>query len=145
MTRAVIAIAALAAVVALAACGGSGSSAGSGVDAAVPVDAGPPRQRVLESQNLQPGELVEGIMTGGQADTAMIHLVAPMELDWNIHSHATGHAVTVYEEFGKTTVDYRFAPPSDGDWYLLIRNSGNVTADIQVDVGLYGAMQWRWQ
>jgi hypothetical protein len=139
MTRAV------AAVVALAACGGSGSSAGGGGDAAVPVDAGPPRQRVMESQNLQPGELVEGIMTGGHIDTAMIHLVAPMQLDWNIHSHATGHAITLYEEFGKTAVDYQFVPPNDGDWYLLIRNSGNVTGDIQVDVGLYGAMQWRWQ
>lgn len=139
MTRAAILLAALAA------CGRSGSSAEGGVDAAVPVDAGPPRQMVMEPQNLQPGELVEGIMTGGRADAAMIHLVAPMQLDWNIHSHATGHAITVYEEFGKTTVDYRFVPPNDGDWYLLIRNSGNVTADVQVEVGLYGAMQWRWQ
>lgn len=139
MTRAVVA------VVALAACGGSGSSTGAGVDAAVPVDAGPPRQMVMESQNLQPGELVEGIMTGGHTDTARIHLAAPMQLDWNIHNHATGHAITLYEEFDTTTVDYQFVPPDDGDWYLLIRNSGNVTADIQVGVGLYGAMQWRWQ
>jgi hypothetical protein len=144
MTRALVPLVPL---VALAACGGggSGSSAGGGGDAAVPVDAGPPRQMVMESQNLQPGELVEGIMTGGRADTARIHLAAPMQLDWNIHSHATGHAVTLHEEFGTTTADYQFAPPDDGDWYLLIRNSGNVTADIQVGVGLYGAMQWRWQ
>lgn len=131
-------------LVALAACGRSGPSAGD-VDAAAPVDAGPPRQMVMDTQNLQPGELVEGIMTGGHADVAMIHLAAPMQLDWNIHSHATGHAITLYEEFGKTTVDHVFVPPNDGDWYLLIRNSGNVTADIQVGVGLYGAMQWRWQ
>lgn len=130
-------------LIALAACGSSGASAG--VDAAVPVDAGPPRQMVMDTQNLQPGELVEGIMTGGHVDAAMIHLAAPMQLDWNIHSHATGHAITLYEEFGKTSVDYMFVPPNDGDWYLLIRNSGNVTADIQVGVGLYGAMQWRWQ
>ena len=141
MTRAALVLV----LVALAACGGSGSSGEGGVDAAVPLDAGPPREMVMDVQNLQPGELVEGIMTGGHADIAMIHLAAPMQLDWNIHSHAAGHAVTLHEEFGKAAVDYPFVPPGDGDWYLLIRNSGNVTADIQVGVGLYGAMQWRWQ
>jgi hypothetical protein len=68
-----------------------------------------------------------------------------MMLDWNIHSHATGHTVTVYEEYGKQTVDYNFVPANDGDWFLLIKNSGNVAADIEVNVRLYGAMQWRWQ
>jgi hypothetical protein len=43
------------------------------------------------------------------------------------------------------TVDYNFVPPADGDWYLLVKNSGNVTADIEVTVRLYGAMTWRWQ
>lgn len=130
----------------LLACGGSGQTPDSPrVDSGVLADAGPPRATITEAQNLQPGELVEGIMTGGQADAAVIHLVAPMQLDWNIHSHASGHAVTVYEEYGKATVDYSFVPTGDGDWYLLIRNSGTVTADIQVNVGLYGAMQWRWQ
>jgi len=99
----------------------------------------------METQNLRPGELVEGIMTGGPMDAALIHLAAPMQLDWNIHSHASGHAVTIYEEYGMQTVDYNFVPPADGDWYLLIKNSGNVTADIQVTVRLYGAMTWRWQ
>jgi hypothetical protein len=109
------------------------------------LDAAPARETIMETQNLEPGELVEGIMTGGLSDAALIHLVAPMQLDWNIHSHATGHAVTVYEEYGKVMVDYSFVPQRDGDWYLLIRNSGNVTAGIQVSVGLYGAMTWRWQ
>ena len=133
-------------VPALLACGSSDPAKDtSRADAGPAIDAGPPRATIAEAQNLQPGELVEGIMTGGRADAATIHLVAPMQLDWNIHSHASGHAVTVYEEYGKATVDYPFVPTGDGDWYLLIRNSGNVTADIQVNVGLYGAMQWRWQ
>lgn len=144
MRSGLAALAGLCAVSALGACGGSTPS-NPPVDADPTVDAAPPRETIREIQNLQPGELVEGIMTGGHADGAMIHLVAPMELDWNIHSHASGSAVTLREEFDKASVDYMFVPPGDGDWYLLIRNSGNVTADIQVQVGLYGAMAWRWQ
>jgi hypothetical protein len=128
---------------ALVACGDSGPSGLA--DASPTMDAGPARETIAETQNLQPGELVEGIMTGGHADIALIRLVAPMQLDWNIHSHASGHAVTVYEEYSKVTVDYNFVPSGDGDWYLLIRNSGNVTADIEVEVRLYGDMTWRWQ
>jgi hypothetical protein len=133
-----------AALALLTACGTHSSSDGS-ADAPPVADAGPARETIVEAQNLQPGELVEGIMTGDPSGTAVIHLAAPMQLDWNIHSHATGHAVTVYEEYGKVMVDYTFVPPGDGDWYLLIKNSGNVTADIQVSVGLYGELTWRWQ
>lgn len=132
----------------LAACGDDAPKlpdAAMAADANVAIDAAPARETINEPQNLEPGEIVEGIMTGGAADAALIHLHAPMSLDWNIHSHATGHAVTVYEEFGKQTVDYNFVPSTDGEWYLLIKNSGNVTADIDVNVKLYGAMQWRWQ
>jgi predicted small lipoprotein YifL len=137
VTRAAILLAALVA------CGDSGPS---GLPDANPtVDAGPARETIAETQNLQPGEFVEGIMTGGHADVALIHLVAPMQLDWNIHSHASGHSVTVYEEYSKVTVDYHFAPSGDGDWYLLVRNSANITADIEVEVRLYGGMTWRWQ
>lgn len=114
-------------------------------DADLTVDVAPARETIMQLQNLQPGELVEGIMTGGASDAALIHLEAPMKLDWNIHSHADGHAITVFEEYDKVTVDYNFVPPGDGDWYLLVKNSGNVTADIGVTVRLYGAMTWRWQ
>jgi len=143
MTRAVVLLAALAA------CGDDGvpnyPDAARSADADLTVDATPPRETIMEVQTMQPGEIVEGIMTGGPSDLAQIHLMAPMKLDWNIHSHATGHTVTLYEEYGKTTVDYPFVPPEQGEWYLLLKNSGNVTADVEVRVGLYGAMQWRWQ
>jgi hypothetical protein len=135
-------------LVALAACGDDTQKlpdAPLAADANLAIDAAPARETINEVQNLQAGEIVEGIMTGGPSDAALIHLEAPMSLDWNIHSHATGHAVTVYEEFGKQTVDYNFVPGADGEWYLLIKNSGNVTADIQVTVRLYGALAWRWQ
>jgi hypothetical protein len=135
-------------VLAASACGDDGPKlpdAAVAADADVTVDVAPPRETIMELQNLQPGELVEGIMTGGAADAALIHLAAPEKLDWNIHSHASGHAVTVISEFDKVTVDYSFVPPGDGDWYLLVKNSGTVTADIEVTVRLYGAMTWRWQ
>jgi hypothetical protein len=136
MTRAAI-------LLALAACGGGGDNA---PDAPPPeLDAAAARETIMETQTLQPGELVEGIMTGGTLDAAQIHLVAPMKLDWNIHSHATGSTVTVYEEYDKVMVDYNFVPTTNGEWYLLVKNSGNVTAEIQVRVGLFGTMAWRWQ
>ncbi len=145
MTRAVF----LAGIIA--ACGGDDGGvpnypdAARAADADLTVDVAPARETIMETKTLQPGELVEGIMTGGASDSALIHMTAPMKLDWNIHSHATGHAVTVFEEYGKVTVDYPFVPPGDGDWYLLVKNSGNVTADIEVKVGLYGNMQWAWE
>lgn len=115
-------------------------------DANPALDAAPARETIMTTQPLQSGELVEGIMTGGPNDTALIHLEAPNTMmDWNIHSHATGHAVTVYEEYGKMTVDYPFTPGAQGDWYLLIKNSANTDADIKVTVLLYGNMQWAWQ
>ena len=145
MTRAGLAVAA---ALSIAGCDGDDPKlpdAAAAADADLAVDAAPARETIMELQNLQPGELVEGIMTGGAADAALIHLEAPMKLDWNIHSHATGTTVTVVEEYGKVTVDYQFVPPGDGDWYLLVRNSGNVTANIEVKVGLYGNMIWRWE
>jgi len=149
MMRSVLAAPLLAAL--LVACGGDGDNAPKYPDAAMAadadltVDALPARETIMEERTLEPNELVEAIMTGGPSDAAQLHLMAPMKLDWNIHSHATGTTVTVYEEYGKVTVDYRFVPPGDGDWYLLVRNSGNVTANIQVQAGLYGNMQWRWE
>jgi hypothetical protein len=104
-----------------------------------------PRQTIAEVQTLEPGELVEGIMTGGRADRAELRVTAAMQFDWNIHSHASGHAMTVHEEFSEVAAEYSFVPTGDGDWFLLIRNSGNVTSDIQVRVDLFGNMQWRWQ
>lgn len=137
-------------LVVLAACGDDGSvnypDAAASADANLTLDAAPARETITATQPLQPGELVEGIMRGGSGDTALIHLAAPNDkMDWNIHNHSTGHAVTVYEELGKMTVDYPFTPPRDGDWYLLIRNSSTVDVNIAVEVKLYGAMTWEWQ
>lgn len=143
MTRALLLVALLAA------CGGDDGTkipdAAPVADADLTVDAAPARETIMELRNLAPGEFAEGIMTGGPSDAAQIHLMAPKILDWNIHSHATGSAVTVVEEYGAVTVDYHFVPSAQGDWYLLIKNAGNVTADIEVRVGLYGAMTWVWE
>ena len=104
-----------------------------------------PRQTILEVQTLEPGEIVEGIMTGGSADRAEIHLTATTQLDWNIHSHATGHAVIVHQESGETVADFPFVPTGNGDWFLLLQNSGNVTSDFQIRIDLFGNMQWRFE
>ncbi|MBL9019385.1 MAG: hypothetical protein JNL83_34675 [Myxococcales bacterium] len=137
-------------VLAVAACGDDGGTqlpdAAPAADANLSVDAAPPRQTIMETQTLQPSELVEGIMTGGPSDLALIHLEAPLsELDWNIHGHAGGSTQTVYEELNKMTVDYAFTPSAQTDWWLLLRNSGTTNMDVKVTVKLYGNMQWRWQ
>src|SRR5688500_12081896 len=74
-------------VLVLAACGGDGSTK---VDAAVIVDSDPnapdamPREVIMETHSLDPGELVEGIMTGGPSDSAHIELMGPTPtIGWN--------------------------------------------------------------
>lgn len=143
----------LATVVALtAAVAGCGGDDDPGVPDAPLVDADPtapdaaPREVITAIQSLVPGELVEGIMTGGPADHAVIYLSAPMmELDWNIHGHENGSTQTVYEEYNVMQARYVFTPTSQSDWWLLLRNSGPVNMDIDVRVELHGAMTWRWQ
>ena len=110
------------------------------------IDAAPPRELIMETQPLMPSQLVEGIMTGGPSDLALIHLEAPLsELDWNIHGHPNNTTIVVYEELNKMTVDYAYTPSEQGEWYLLLRNSGPTNMDIKVRVGLYGGMTWRLQ
>ena len=134
-------------VAALVACGDDGHDhdlTDAAVDALV-IDAAP-RQVIMENQSLQPGELVEGVMTGGPTDVAVIHLEAPVsELDWNIHGHQGGSTTTVYEEYNRMTADYVFVPTSDTDWWLLLRNSGPTDMTVSVRVELYADMQWSWQ
>jgi hypothetical protein len=110
------------------------------------IDAAPPRDSVIETKRLQVGELVEGILHGGPNDPAQIHLVAPAgSLSWNLHGHQDGGTQVVYEQFKQTTVDYRFVPAFQADWYVLLRNDGLSDIDVQVDIGLYGGMTWTWQ
>lgn len=133
----------LAAVV-LAGCGDDGTALPT--DAAAPDSAPAPREVVMETQSLAPGELAEGIMTGGVGGRAVIHLEAPVaELDWNIHGHAGGGTQTVFEQLNQRIVDYVFEPTATADWYLLLRNSGPAAMDVTVRVELYGDLQWRWQ
>jgi hypothetical protein len=138
----------LACVLALSACGDDGNMT---IDAAIAadangVDAAPPRELVMATQSLQPGQLVEGVLTGGPSDLALIHLEAPvMEMDWNIHGHPDNTTVVVFEELDQMTVDYSYVPSAQGEWYLLVRNSGPTSMDVVVRVGLYANMQWRWE
>jgi hypothetical protein len=130
---------------------GCGDDAPTTIDAAAAadgnmIDAAPPRELISETRNLQVGELAEGIMTGGPDDLALIHLEAPVsEMDWNIHGHPDGSTVVVYEELNKMTVDYPYHPSAQGDWFLLVRNSGPTNMAVKIQVGLYGNMQWQWQ
>ncbi|MDB4962685.1 MAG: hypothetical protein JWP01_2684 [Myxococcales bacterium] len=113
-------------------------------DAAIP-DA-PPREVITSMPGLVPTELVEGIMTGGPGDLAVIKLTAMLpDLGWNIHGHANGGTQIAYEEHGKAMVEYVFSPTSESDWYLLVRNEGTANLEVQIRVEIYGDMTWRWQ
>lgn len=145
MIRAVLALAILAA------CGDDGETPKQ-PDASVLVDADPqmpdatPREVITSRQTLMPLELVEGKMTGGPADHAGIHLSAPVaKIGWNIHGHENGGTQVVHEEFDKMEVNFIFVPSSQTDWWLLVRNEGQVAMDVEVRVELYGAMTWVWE
>jgi hypothetical protein len=127
----------------LGACGDDGSSL---MPDAAPPDA-MPRETIMSARPLQVGEIVEGTMTGGMAagDIAVITLMAPTaNLGWNIHGHANGGTQVVFEEHMKTDVSYTFAPTTQAEWYLLVRNEGQVNMEVNVKVELYGAMAWAW-
>ena len=77
---------------------------------------------------------------------AVIKLMAPTpDLGWNIHGHANGSTQIAYEEHDAMTVSYVFAPQSESDWYVLIRNEGQINMEVNVRVELYGDFLWRWQ
>jgi hypothetical protein len=149
VTRLAVAVVAIA----LAACGEDPATqtdaappADAAIDADPTIDAAPPRETITATQPLAAGELVEGILTGGPSDSALIHLDAQTPtIDWNLHGHNGGGTQMVFEELGKMTVDYTYVPASNGDWFVLIRNGGSANMDVQVRVDLYGAMAWRWQ
>ena len=149
MIRAVLACALL-----LAACGDDGGSTSDGgshpvADADPTVDGLPdamPREVIHETKPLQPGELVEGILTGGPSDRALILLTAPTaKMSWNIHSHPNNQTMIAYEEYDVMNVSYVFVPEAQADWYFLIRNDAAVAMNVDVTVQLHGAATWRWE
>lgn len=120
--------------------GGSGPVDASLVDAV-------PREVVMTSRLFDVGEVVEGIMTGGPNDHAVITLSAPTpDMDWNIHAHPNGGTTVIDEAFKQTSLDaYVFTPPEQEQWYLLIRNSGLTDLTIDIKIELFGEMTWEWQ
>ncbi|HVK82470.1 MAG TPA: hypothetical protein VM513_00115 [Kofleriaceae bacterium] len=111
------------------------------------IDAPTPRETIMVAQPLVVGEIVEGIMTGGPGDYAVINLHAPTpDMDWNIHGHANNDTQIVDQAFKVTDlVDYVFLPPAEAKWYLLVRNSGATDLTVDLKVDLFGEMTWEWQ
>jgi hypothetical protein len=126
----------------LVACGGDDGD--SNPDAASP---GTPREVITESKELLVGEIAEAILTGGPDDRAVISVTAPAaKLDWNIHGHANDETTTIEEGFDVMSVHYTLEPPAQADWYLLLRNRDTAPMTVQIEIGLYGDMQWSgWQ
>lgn len=105
-----------------------------------------PTETIMVSQPLVPGEIVEGFITGGPPDYAVITLRAPTpNMDWNIHGHANGGTQIIDEAFNATAADEVFNLPSEAKWYLLIRNSGSTDLTVDIKVELFGDLTWEWQ
>lgn len=131
-------------LLAMAACGDDGGMMVIDADPTLPDAA--PREIIMETKPLQPGELFEGIMDSGPGDAARIVLHGPFpSVSFNIHGHAGGGTQVVYEEFDKMDVEYIFQPSSEALWYLLVRNDGNVAMEVDVRVEIHGDMTWEWQ
>lgn len=101
----------------------------------------------MESKSILSTQIVEGSLTGGKNDRAVIYLSAPRAtLDWNLHGHAGGGTTTVKEELAVMTAVYDFVPSAQADWLLLLRNTDPATMSVDVKIELYGAMVWgSWQ
>jgi hypothetical protein len=73
----------------------------------------------------------------------VVTLMAPAaKLDWNLHGHAGGGAQTIKEETDVMSTSYRFVPPADAPWSLLLRNRDTSPMSVEVKIELYGNMQW---
>lgn len=96
---------------------------------------------------LQGGQLAEGLWSAKPGDSIVIRLLVPLpDLDWDIHAHPDGGTQTIIAEFARTSVDYNFSPPSDQQWFLLVRNHGSDEMDLQVHLEMYGGATWAgWQ
>ena len=96
---------------------------------------------------LQPGQVAEGLWAAKPEQIISIQLSAETaDLDWDIHAHPDGGTDTVIAEFARDAVDYTFTPPSDEQWFLLVRNHGAVEMDLQVHLAMYGGATWAgWQ
>ncbi|MBP6631785.1 MAG: hypothetical protein KA297_20270 [Kofleriaceae bacterium] len=90
-------------------------------------------------QTIGVGGLVEGEITAGPADRAVIRLTAPAAFGWNMHGHANGSTQVVVEETGVMSVNYDFVPSAQADWFVLIANQGAAPVDVTVHIELYGA------
>lgn len=118
-------------------CGSSADDSVSGVDANV-------RETARQTKTLLIGELVEASLNGGPADGATIRMTAPVaEIEWNLHGHADGETQLVHEEQGVMAVDYAFVPTAPAEWSLLLRNGAPAPLTVQIEVDLYGDMQWQ--
>lgn len=114
----------LGAVAAVAALGGCGDDPAAPVDAPpAPTDAAP-RLVVSADRTLLVGEIAEGILAGGAGDRAVIRVTAPLA----------------------KLIDDSFEPTAQADWYLLLRNKDTAPMAVDVDIELYGNLQWSgWQ
>ena len=127
----------------LAACGGDDGS--TLPDGSPPP--GTPREVVTETKELLVGEIVEGILAGGPDDRAVISVTAPGPiLDWNIHGHVNGETQNLAEGYDAMSIHTELTPPANGDWFLLLRNRDEAPISVDIEIGLYGDMQWSgWQ
>lgn len=130
----------------VAGCGGDDGGNNPPIDAS-PVDVGPdamPREVITESVPLVVNEVVEAIMVGGPDDIAHVRMTADGEpIDWNLHSHLDGGTQVVTQELGVPSVDFVFVPDVDAEWFLLIRNKGQVDITVSLTVDLFGDMTWQ--
>jgi hypothetical protein len=93
------------------------------------------------------GQLAEGLWNAKPGDQILVRLTAlTSDLDWNIHAHVNGGTQTVVEEFGTSTTEYLFDPPTDAQWYLLLRNHGTAEMQLVIHLEIFGAANWAgWQ
>jgi hypothetical protein len=154
----------LAMLVAVCACGGDDSATDDDVDVssdeqpaddAIEIDAPaspiPPdailRETIMETVPLDVNDIVEAVIVAGPADYARITATVPTpSFDWNIHSHPNGETIVLAEALRVSAMDYVLHPADQADWYQLLRNKGQTSNTITLQVELYNNATWSgWQ
>jgi hypothetical protein len=93
--------------------------------------------------SLAPGAVLEGSWDGGPEDElSFVLAMNDPVLDWDVHTHDDGGTQTYIVEFAVANASYTLDPTHDTTWYVLVKNSGSATEQLDAELALTPGTTW---
>ena len=104
--------------------------------------AGPPKI-VDASVTLAAGAVLEGTWNGGLGDSlSFVFAMNNPVLDWDVHTHDGNATQTYIVEFAVANASYTLDPSHETSWYVLVKNSGSASENLQAELALSPGTTW---